>query len=70
MGDHDTFSPPLFSPSTGDDTMAVTDATVVPFDAVDSVSNSAALGIVESNGGGVEIPVDGPELMVTFQEYL
>lgn len=49
--------------------MAVTDVTVVPSNVVDSVSNSAALGIVASSGGGVEIPGDDPELMVTFQEY-
>jgi hypothetical protein len=49
--------------------MAVTDVTVVPFDAVDSVSNSAALGMVASNGGGVEAPGIDPELIVTFQEY-
>jgi len=69
LGDHGTFSPPLFSPPTGDDTMAVTDVTIAPFDAVDSVSNSAAFGVVASNGGGLEIHVDDPELMDTFQEY-
>jgi hypothetical protein len=65
VGDHGTFNPPLFSPPTGDETMAATDVTVVPFDAVDSVSNSAALGMAASNGGDI----GDPELIVTFQEY-
>jgi len=62
---HGTFNPPLFPSPTGDETTAVTDATVVPLVDVDSVNNSAALGIVASNGGGVEVP----GLIVTFQEY-
>jgi hypothetical protein len=45
--------------------MAVTDVTVVPLVEVDSVNNNAALGMVASNGGGVDVP----ELIVTFQEY-
>jgi hypothetical protein len=49
--------------------MAVTDVTVATFDVVDSLNNSAALGIVASKGGGAEMPGDDPELMVTFQEY-
>jgi len=67
LGAHGTFRPLPFSPA-GDATIAVTDVIVVPSDAVVSATSSAALGMVASNGGYVEMIGDDPELAVAFHE--
>jgi hypothetical protein len=67
LGAHGTFRPLLFSPA-GDATIAVTDVTVVPSDAVASVTNSAALEMEASNGGGMEMTGDGAKLADAFHE--
>jgi len=67
LGADGTFRPCLLSPA-GDATTAVTDATVVPSDAVASATNSAALEMVAINGGGMEMTGDGPELADAFHE--
>jgi hypothetical protein len=51
-----------------DVTIAVTDVILVPSDAVALATNSAALGMVASNGGGMEMTGEDPELADAFHE--
>jgi len=68
-GYYGTFRPPLLSSRAEDVTTAVTDVTVVPFDAVGSATNSAVFGMDANNGGGMVMTGDDPELTDVFHEY-